>query len=485
MKLIKKYQYSGKIDTIEAGDPMEETRQRIQDRLNNNTYYWIDTDGSLKKDYLTDEAELEDYAQKSGAVTPLNWEFNLLAPARFGLGALANGVRTGLQAMNTAFTPSTWLNPVTGAKLLSPTVGTIADAGIQGAFAYEGLNGLWNQSKEGTLLSNPGNTIMHGLETLPLFNLGLKGLNSLSNSNSSISGSRFMDFVNSKTEGIRRPLYDYLETHSNQITDKIRDLLSTMKVEVPDAMARVSGDPKYQHLYRPGLLDEDVNYMLHNSVARNQLAQRKAGYSEGYVWNKAHEAFSGLNDARYAELPDNYFWSTGKPTLKGKRTRQGISSYISKRKGIPRRTVRHELRHVMQDVYQLTPEQQKILEEAYGEDFLNIANTTPRYKNYSLRKEMEPVNQDSRSVILEENNIENASIEHQNKVMDDLTDEQVFNAVENADGYGKAYIDYLRESNLLTPEKAKAFREAMKHVGAYLPWISGSSIGYNYLNQNK
>ena len=104
-----------------------------------------------------------------------------LAAAPFaieGLGssAVANSVRTGLQAMNTAFTPSTWLNPVTGTKLLSPTVGTIADAGIQGAFAYEGLNGLYNQGREGTLLSDPASTFMHGLEVLPLVGLGSKAV---------------------------------------------------------------------------------------------------------------------------------------------------------------------------------------------------------------------------------------------------------------------------------------------------------------------
>lgn len=88
-----------------------------------------------------------------------------------GSSAVANGVRTGLQAMNTAFTPSTWLNPVTGAKLLSPVVGTVADAGVQGAFAYEGLNGLWNQGRQGTLLSDPASTAMHGLEILPVAGL--------------------------------------------------------------------------------------------------------------------------------------------------------------------------------------------------------------------------------------------------------------------------------------------------------------------------
>jgi len=69
-------------------------------------------------------------------------------------------------------------------------------------------------------------------------------------------------------------------------------------------------------------------------------------------------------------------------------------------------------------------------------------------------------------------------------VTDYTPDDKIFEAVENANGYGRTYINYLRENNLLTPEKAQAFREAMKHVGAYLPWISGSSIGYNYLNQD-
>lgn len=82
--------------------------------------------------------------------------------------AAANGIRTGLQATNTLFTPSTWLNPVTGSKLLSPTLGAVADAGVQGYFTYEGLNGLKDQASKGTLLSDPGNTIMNGLQVLPL-----------------------------------------------------------------------------------------------------------------------------------------------------------------------------------------------------------------------------------------------------------------------------------------------------------------------------
>lgn len=166
-------------DRGETSDPMEETRQRIQDRLNDNTYYWIDTDGSIKQDYLTDDAAIEDYRRKSGTATPLNWEFNLIAPARFGLGAIGNGIRTGLKAMHTAFTPSTWLNPFTGTRLLSPVLGTAADAGIQGAFAYEGLNGLYNQGYNGTLMSSPLQTFMHTMEVLPMLGPMAQGIGKL------------------------------------------------------------------------------------------------------------------------------------------------------------------------------------------------------------------------------------------------------------------------------------------------------------------
>ena len=138
-----------------------------------------------------------------------------------GSSAIANGVRTGLQAMNTAFTPSTWLNPMTGAKLLSPTLGTVADAGVQGAFAYEGLNGLWNQGKQGTLLSDPANTIMHGLEVLPMVGVGARGTQYMYN-----KAKPFMNFLWNDGNIIQRkmpynPNNFYREVSKEAIDDAI------------------------------------------------------------------------------------------------------------------------------------------------------------------------------------------------------------------------------------------------------------------------
>lgn len=116
--------------------------------------------------------------------TPIAAGIYGLAAAPFaieGLGtqAAANGIRTGLQAMNTLFTPSSWLNPVTGARLLQPTTGAIADAAVQVPFTYDGLMGLWNQGKEGTLLSDPVSTFNHSLESLPFVGALAKGAGNL------------------------------------------------------------------------------------------------------------------------------------------------------------------------------------------------------------------------------------------------------------------------------------------------------------------
>ena len=105
--------------------------------------------------------------------TPIAAGIYALAAAPFaieGLGssAVTNEVRTGLQAMNTFFTPSTWLNPVTGTRLLSPTVGTVADAGVQGTFTYKGLNGLKEQIQNGTLTKDLDKTVLNTIAVLPL-----------------------------------------------------------------------------------------------------------------------------------------------------------------------------------------------------------------------------------------------------------------------------------------------------------------------------
>jgi hypothetical protein len=89
-------------------------------------------------------------------------------------------------------------------------------------------------------------------------------------------------------------------------------------------------------------------------------------------------------------------------------------------------------------------------------------------------------NFDARSNVLGDYHLKNTDWKLQNKIIDKTSDEKIFNAVETSNGYGQAYIDYLRKNNKLTPEKAQQFREAMKHVGSYIiPATIGGTALYN------
>ena len=148
----------------------------------------------------------------------------------------------------------------------------------------------------------------------------------------------------------------------------------------------------------------------------------------------------------------------------------------------------HEGRHLMDYRQSLTDNQQKILSDAYGDDFVNLPNTRQAdgLEGYgSMAKERVTTNHDARVTLLG-NKQDTFDIHAQDLVIDKTPDAKIFDAVERANGYGRRYIKYLRENNLLTPEKAQAFREAMKHVGGYVPWtIGGGSLGYGYLNQDE
>lgn len=589
-----------------------------------------------------------------------------------GSSAVANGVRTGLQAMNTAFTPSTWLNPVTGAKLLSPTVGTIADAGIQGAFAYEGLNGLYNQGREGTLLSDPVSTFMHGLEVLPLVGLGSKAIGSayrnLANSNivknrgfalpinntlywvgrglgSEISltpgteGYMRVSDVLSKSPGTGRKLYDAAikhaqnngyrgiesgnillsapktysiwehypnrqllgnyGTHNNfnmvsygeldnvgsiedmianttngiptkfegapvygliepsvDIATKARHIYNTptadiMAVEssnrsvlnsnvkkrladfwydvigpkvgnsmdklynylennssygrgrlkeylfgtnyipyasevnkINDAYERISGGPKYAKDF-VNIPEEDIQHMISNTIARNAYEKLKAGYNEEAIKQEALKQANVLrNNTKIAEHSTQEYVDSAHPNSIGLHTKRGDNHYISVRRGSPnqKRTRYHEERHALQDTYERTEEQNNILYNAYGDDFLNLE----KYKGYNMLREAETVNLESREELMDRFYYYTDDFLKQNDFIDMASDYQIFRAVEQSNGYGGEYIKYLREHNLLTPEKAQAFREAMKHVGSYVLGVGTAGIvADKYLNQDK
>ena len=59
-------------------------------------------------------------------------------------------------------------------------------------------------------------------------------------------------------------------------------------------------------------------------------------------------------------------------------------------------------------------------------------------------------------------------IDFQNLLLKYAQPEDIIEAVETSNGYGRKYIEYLRKNNKLTPEKIEQFREAMIKVPSYI-----------------
>lgn len=155
----------------------------------------------------------------------------------------------------------------------------------------------------------------------------------------------------------------------------------------------------------------------------------------------------------------------------------------------------HEVRHRLQRIYQLLKQRvnfrKNYLNDAYGSDFANLntklPETDPLHNYTRLMDEAETTNLDSRnylfdnyadqSLITPGEELYGAPLTVQNKIIDSATDEQIIEAVRNANGYGRRYIEWIideakRKNPNATIEQiyklfAPQFRNAMKYVPAF------------------
>ena len=135
--------------------------------------------------------------------------------------------------------------------------------------------------------------------------------------------------------------------------------------------------------------------------------------------------------------------------------------------------MKHEGRHLLdRRMPSLTPSQEQIIAEAYDGDFLRIPETeyAGSLKDYQhMAMERVTTNRDAREMLLNralgENRSVDVDIETQNKIIDEVNDDAIFSAVKDANGYGKRYIQLLKDTGRLTHEKADQFRNAMKKLG--------------------
>ena len=119
--------------------------------------------------------------------------------------------------------------------------------------------------------------------------------------------------------------------------------------------------------------------------------------------------------------------------------------------------------------------QNMVLGDAYDNDFLTIPESkfADGLESYShMSREAVTTNRDARDVLFSKHNFGEQDRLLQNKYIDKMSDDDIFDAVSKANGYGRRYIERLKAEGKLTPKKAKQFREAMKYVGVVATPVS-------------
>ena len=223
------------------------------------------------------------------------------------------------------------------------------------------------------------------------------------------------------------------------------------------------------------------NNLIHNTIERNIDEMRNLGYSENEINLYRQKAIDELNNVRVGHYTAEDYSKANMGESGGFYNPDDNFISVNTESKFPVDFIEaHEGRHMLDFKTSTMPHQDILLSDAYDNDFINIPNTkyAGSIKGYqNMNRERITTNRDARETLLKGFNKESRHI--QNLVIDKSPDYQIFKSVENANGYGRRYIQFLRDNNALTHQKAQQFREAMKHVGV----ITGISFGI--ANQNK
>ena len=167
----------------------------------------------------------------------------------------------------------------------------------------------------------------------------------------------------------------------------------------------------------------------------------------------------------YTVYPEQVFNDAGEP-LSVAGLHYSDTGHIAIKEGEQNFAIGHELRHRLDRTLKLTDDEMDILLDAYDPSFSVLNQTDESLKHVAnMNKEMVTTNFDTREKLLGSYHLKNTPVNLQNKIIDKSTDQQIFDALENANGYGQAYIKQLRSDHKLTPEFANAMRKALKYVG--------------------
>lgn len=378
---------------------------------------------------------------------------------------------------------------ITGFTIAPVTTGTTLATGMAGGMAgmygtdkainyfsngkYTGWGDWANQSTNGAIGQNtadffhPG-TIFGGLAAGKIGNKIVRGtnrgklelLNSPTSIQSEVSPSKYRDLSNyhqkvkQRAEEIRQ--WEALAL----LTDGHKDNFATFIDDLPDPV---------KHLSIPTSIKEHIEA---NVVPR--LVQQRPWVSPDNVI-----ADVKLNtEGPWYTASRKVFSAAGyEPRVQGIHTSSTGNITIADDAEDVYRFLTHELRHKIDNGIPLTQHENDLLRAAFGDEFLNIPYA--KRNNYDMHNDMVTTIGDARTSLLGYG--KGMPIEQQNFFIDQVPDDVIVNAIADSNGYGKEFIQLLQQNRALTPERIKAFREAMKYVGmSALPLLLGSTDTQNY-----
>lgn len=204
-------------------------------------------------------------------------------------------------------------------------------------------------------------------------------------------------------------------------------------------------------------VSDDTRQIFLNSV----LPRRQMHYSK-MNWPILDSNINhSLNRGHYV-YPESTFINAGKDNYAG--FAYPGSLHVSLRKGLEDFAEGHEYRHRYDFVKPLNSKEKKYLQDAFGSEFERLPSLYPELG--AIEPEMITTNYDIRKALLGAHRLKTLDVRLQNKMIDKMSDDAIFNAIQSANGYGRKYADLLQKMGTWTHEKARAHREALKYVGA-------------------
>lgn len=247
-----------------------------------------------------------------------------------------------------------------------------------------------------------------------------------------------------------------------------------------------------------GLSADAKQSLLDETIARNVRAFEEQGVDPLAIQEYRNKAAALMDDVRVGRYTNQDYIKAGKDDIGGFYDDKRNFLSVNTESGFPDGFVeKHEGRHLLDyklddDILMGTnayrnnlgsdfdsdatakamrmavQKQNDVLTKAYDMDFVNLPNTkyAGSLKGYPhMERETVTTNADSRRILFDKKHANNWSLELKDKLIDKVPKEDIFDAVEQANGYGRRYIQFLRDNGKLTEEKANQFREAMKYKG--------------------